>query len=100
MFVLGYPSGLPKKIAQGVLMTSQSNSLYFRTNLDTYGGNSGSPVFNSATGALTGILIEGEEDFETTSQGCRVSRQCPENGAGCEGERVLKIANLRRYFNF
>ena len=33
-------------------------------NLDTFMGNSGSPVFNKETGLVEGILIEGAEDLE------------------------------------
>ncbi|MCF6287564.1 MAG: trypsin-like peptidase domain-containing protein, partial [Candidatus Hydrogenedentes bacterium] len=63
--VIGHPSGLPLKIAFGdnTVVRSSSDSGFFVTNLDTYGGNSGSPVMDQATGLLEGILVRGETDF-------------------------------------
>jgi hypothetical protein len=69
--VIGYPMGLPAKVAGNASVRSLSNS-FFVANLDTYGGNSGSAVFN--TGRLNqgellaeGILVRGEADFEIKS---------------------------------
>lgn len=63
--VIGHPSGLPMKIAFGSQTTvrDQGPAGYFVANLDTYGGNSGSPVFNAATGVVEGILVRGAPDF-------------------------------------
>ncbi len=63
--VIGHPSGLPKKIAFGANTLVRSNTAagYFEANLDTYGGNFGSPVFNAAEGIVEGILVRGNEDF-------------------------------------
>ena len=61
---------------------------FFVCNLDTYGGNSGSPVFNSSTHELEGILVRGETDFIVTENGCRKSNVCPQNDPNfvCRGE--------------
>ena len=61
--VIGYPSGLPVKIAYGdeTELKSKSGPWLF-ANLDTYGGNSGSPVFNTA-GEVEGILVRGAQDY-------------------------------------
>ena len=40
-----------------------SNLYYFTANLDTYRGNSGSPVFNAITHKVEGVLVRGEQDF-------------------------------------
>ncbi|HDP33865.1 MAG TPA: serine protease, partial [Candidatus Hydrogenedentes bacterium] len=63
--VIGHPYGLPKKIAFGEATAVRSNpsASYFVANLDTYGGNSGSPVFNAHTGLVEGILVRGATDF-------------------------------------
>lgn len=62
--VIGHPSGLPLKLAFGnTYVRSSTDPGYFVANLDTYGGNSGSPVINASTGILEGILVRGETDF-------------------------------------
>lgn len=64
--VIGHPFGLPKKIAFGNATTvreSVDTEVMFITNLDTYAGNSGSPVFNAATGVVEGVLSLGVPDL-------------------------------------
>lgn len=96
VMVIGYPSGLPLKLATGVVIEGNPNAVYFRTNLDTYGGNSGSPVFNQ-NGALEGILIQGHQDYARTSAGCIASVKCISNGNLCLGERVLKAHLIQKF---
>lgn len=91
--VIGHPSGLPLKIADNaVAMTSAWNT--FRTNLDTYSGNSGSPVFNQDTGLVEGILIQGAEDYERSASGCAVSA-VRDNVRSDSKERVFKIRKVK-----
>lgn len=62
--VIGYPSGLPIKITYGQsTRILESTAKLYRTNLDTYSGNSGSPVFNASSGLVEGILVRGASDF-------------------------------------
>jgi subtilisin-like proprotein convertase family protein len=89
--VIGHPSGLPTKIAGGATVRSNDRSAYFVANLDTYGGNSGSAVFNTATGEVEGILVRGENDFITRGS-CRVSNQCTDTG--CRGEDVTRATEF------
>ncbi|OQB98875.1 MAG: hypothetical protein BWX80_03903 [Candidatus Hydrogenedentes bacterium ADurb.Bin101] len=65
MGVIGHPSGLPKKIAFGSETRVRKNDAqgFFYANLDSYGGNSGSPVFNAEDGFVEGILVRGNTDF-------------------------------------
>ena len=91
--VIGHPAGLPIKIAAGASVRSLQ-SQYLIANLDTYGGNSGSAVFNSVTGQIEGILVRGEMDF-AYENGCRVSNRCPEQG--CRGEDVTLIERVLPY---
>lgn len=85
--VIGHPAGLPTKVAGGASVRSLANG-YFVANLDTYGGNSGSAVFNSATGVVEGILVRGELDF-VYKDGCRMSNVCKDDE--CRGEDVTTI---------
>lgn len=85
VFVIGHPTGLPTKIADGAIVRSLQLT-YFVSNLDTYGGNSGSAVFDLASGLVEGILVRGEQDYVRTSSGCAASNIC--TSTGCRGEDV------------
>lgn len=87
LFVVGHPCGLPQKYAPGAKVRDNTPAPFFVANLDTYGGNSGSPVFNSRTRTVEGILVRGENDFVTNGT-CYVSLVCPTTG--CRGEDVTR----------
>jgi S1-C subfamily serine protease len=87
VFVIGHPCGLPQKYAPGASVRHNSPTPYFVANLDTFGGNSGSPVFNADDGSVEGILVRGETDF-VSNGGCSVSLVCP--SSGCRGEDVTR----------
>ncbi|MAZ48033.1 MAG: peptidase [Halobacteriovoraceae bacterium] len=92
LVVIGHPSGLPTKIADGSTVRSLKTK-YFQADLDTYGGNSGSAVFNAATGVVEGILVRGETDYVRDSrQGCMVSNVVSQNAG--RGEDVTYITNI------
>ena len=91
LVVIGHPSGLPTKIADGAYVRNNSNDVYFSANLDTYGGNSGSAVFNASTGEIEGILVRGETDY-TRNGSCVSSYRCANDG--CRGEDVTRITNV------
>ncbi|MDD2806444.1 MAG: trypsin-like peptidase domain-containing protein [Elusimicrobiales bacterium] len=118
LFVIGHPSGLPLKIAGDARVTAAgrdvtvnnrmglpiiwSNGGYsFLTNLDTFHGNSGSPVFNLKTLLVEGILVKGDNDYEDdpASPGeQRVSTftrlgGAPNMGAGA-GEVCTKVSQV------
>jgi V8-like Glu-specific endopeptidase len=82
--VIGHPVGLPAKIAGGAKVRRNTPG-YFVANLDTFGGNSGSAVFNEATNEVAGILVRGETDFIRRGA-CNVSYQCKDEL--CRGEDV------------
>jgi hypothetical protein len=92
LFSIGHPAGLPAKIADGAeVMDIRQGAPCFVANLDTYGGNSGSGVFNERTGLLEGILVRGRDDFRRTPEGCYVSQVFEQNPAD-GGEIVTKIS--------
>jgi hypothetical protein len=88
--VIGYPSGLPVKFADGANVRDNSPTAFFVANLDTYGGNSGSPVF-AADGTVEGILVRGEADYVSNGS-CNISKVCP--STGCRGEDCTRINEL------
>ena len=94
VLAIGHPSGLPTKIAGSATVRDASKDAFFTANLDTFGGNSGSAVFNARTGLVEGVLARGEEDFVWNDQaGCRVSRLCRDDG--CKGEDVSRITLVK-----
>ena len=95
LVVIGHPAGLPTKVAGGATVRDASKNGYFVANLDTYGGNSGSAVFNAKTGVVVGILVRGENDYVYKGN-CRVSNVCASDG--CRGEDVTKLTAITSPF--
>lgn len=92
LVVIGHPTGLPAKIADGANVRKLKGK-YFSANLDTYGGNSGSAVFNAQTGVVEGILVRGDRDYVyNRARGCQESNVLA-NDAG-RGEDVTYITNI------
>jgi V8-like Glu-specific endopeptidase len=92
LVLIGHPKGLPLKIAGNAKVLTNTHSNFFITDTDSYGGNSGSPVFNAKTGDVEGILVRGEIDYVTTSEGCHISKICSEGE--CGGEDVTRITKI------
>jgi V8-like Glu-specific endopeptidase len=95
LVVIGHPTGLPTKIADGAWVR-KINDVFFSANLDTYGGNSGSAVFNVATEEVEGILVRGARDYRSRG-GCRVSNRISDNSG--RGEDVTLITNIKELQN-
>lgn len=93
LVVIGHPAGIPQKIAGGATVRSIA-SAHFVANLDTYGGNSGSAVFNANTKEIEGILVRGDQDF-TWSGSCTVSNRIGMNAG--RGEDVTRIDQVVRF---
>jgi V8-like Glu-specific endopeptidase len=95
ILVIGHPTGLPSKIAAGAYVRNNVNDVYFQANLDTFGGNSGSAVFDAENGQVEGILVRGETDYiYDRTRGCRVPKVC--TNEGCRGEDVTRITNIEK----
>lgn len=92
LFVIGSPSGLPLKVADGANVRSLDNPFFFKANLDTFSGNSGSAVFNAKTGLVEGILVRGEEDFAPNKElMCITAKKCANDE--CRGEDVSVVTS-------
>ena len=90
LVVIGHPSGLPLKIADGARVTTKRWN-FFYSNLDTYAGNSGSAVFNRKTGVVEGILIQGATDYVANGS-CNVSKRTSNSNAK---EKIFKITKVK-----
>lgn len=98
VFMVGHPLGLPAKYS-GLARIVRETDLEWITDLDSSAGNSGSPVFESQTGALIGILTAGEDgDFDRDARSCKISKSC--STKTCFGEVVLKAQAIRQNSGF
>ena len=92
---IGHPLGLPLVYANDAAFldvgAELENDLLFHASLDTYAGNSGSPIIDVATNNMAGILIRGDDDFVARRVGgCQSSRICGP-GDVCHGEVVQRV---------
>lgn len=95
--VIGAPSGLPLKFADGAVVHKTVGNIYALTDLDTYSGNSGSPVFNAKTYEIEGILVRGADDYYYDKKAkCMRSAHC--TITTCRGEDVVLISNIKALF--
>jgi hypothetical protein len=99
LVLIGHPLGESMKVTGEAKIIENTNPVFFKTNLDSFMGNSGSPIFNKKTGLVEGILVRGEGDFLSDEEGnCERFNICPESGEGCVGEdatRITKIPQLK-----
>jgi V8-like Glu-specific endopeptidase len=88
--VIGSGSGIPFKIdSGGTVRDARAGTLdYFVANTDTFGGNSGSGVYEMSGYTVAGILVRGETDY-VTSGNCKVVNVCTETG--CRGEDITYV---------
>lgn len=99
LYVLGYPLGLPLKLAGPARVIDYGFEKFYSTNLDAFMGNSGSPVMDD-TGLVHGILVRGyPDDFLTNAASCYSLNSCNEAGTTCKempsffptGEHVQRL---------
>ncbi len=88
--VIGSGSGVPFKIdSGGSVRNARASTLdFFVANTDTFGGNSGSGVYENASYNVAGILVRGETDYVANGT-CNVVNVCTE--AGCRGEDITYV---------
>ena len=92
LLMLGHPLGLPLKIATSGRVRTTDNPAFFKTTLDSFFGNSGSPVVLPEDGSVVGILVRGETDFTTRENGCLATNMCAEDS--CYGEDVVRASRF------
>jgi hypothetical protein len=98
LVVMGHPSGIPLKVAGNATVRNNRPAAYFEANLDSYAGNSGSPVLDAQSLTVEGILVRGNEDFALdAARRCFRSNRC-DDVAGCPGwegvTRASRFASL------
>ncbi len=91
--VIGHPMGLPTKVSDGAKVRTNTHPHFFVANLDTFGGNSGSAVFNTTDLTVEGILVRGETDYKyNLVKGCQEVYVCADDK--CRGEDVTRITDV------
>ncbi len=102
VFIIGFPDGMPLKYAPGAKVNNASNEAWFTADLDTFGGNSGSGVYDQASKKLIGILVQGGPDYvPDRANGCFLVNVCPHLDAAninCSGEIVSRISQVVPHF--
>lgn len=98
VFMIGHPLGLPLVSTTDAFVNDISNPHFFKATLDSFEGNSGSPVFNSKTFEVEGILVRGEDDFvEDSTKKCyrdQVYDQGTMGSPSLKGEGVSRISEI------
>jgi V8-like Glu-specific endopeptidase len=112
--MIGYPLGSPAKLSpEGKILRNDPGRQSFITNLDSFEGNSGAPVFNDAN-EVVGILVGGTPSMSTLEapgKRCEIYNRCDLHGNNCAlpdfdysvfpgfqhvGSEVQRIAPLRK----
>lgn len=95
VFTIGHPLGSTLKVAgnAGVRFVSyEEPEIFFAADLDTFAGNSGSPVFNTVSKKIIGVLTEGGNDFVPSESGCSNYNVLAADARGGEIIRFVKPA--------
>lgn len=92
--LIGHPLGLPLVYSPNAVIIENSNPLFFKTRVNSFHGNSGSPIINASTFQVEGILVRGQEDLETdvTNKCQRYKKYSSTNAQDkLKGEDVTRI---------
>ena len=86
---IGHPVGVHRTFTpNGGFYKPFTDNVTFLTDLDTFRGNSGSPILNMETARVEGILIRGYSDVFENEEGCYVNKKYTHedivNGTGGE----------------
>ena len=99
---LGSPTGLPLKFSTNATVTDNEPIYWFKSNIDSFPGNSGGPVFDQ-NGFIEGILVRGAVEY--TNEGysgdykydpeCEciktVSWETVDWTAGCQAHKITTL---------
>jgi len=97
LVIYGHPLGLPLMISDQIFIRDNSQEYVFKTNADSFSGNSGSPLIGINSGLVEGILIRGDDDFYMDNKAnCNRTYKCLDKD--CRGETVLRSSFLPHKF--
>lgn len=100
---IGCPKGLPLKFSTNATVVDTSPKQWFKSDIDSFPGNSGGPVFDQ-NGFIEGILVRGavtyDDDWSLTGDyyldsSCNCIRtvtwESVKNTAGCQSQRITTV---------
>jgi V8-like Glu-specific endopeptidase len=93
--MIGHPSGLPMKITDSASILGVTNlDRTIETDLDLFHGNSGSPVFDTNSKEVIGIMSNGHSDYIRDEEKlCKVPKICkPEDK--CYLSAASRVTNM------
>lgn len=97
LYTIGYPMGIPQTLTRDGEVVGNLMPNYFKLKIDTFMGNSGSPIINERSGEVEGILIKGGADADFSLFGaCYDTKIC--DGLFCNTEEVAqRISTVREF---
>lgn len=98
LLMIGFPDGLPAKVEDGGMVTdtgSWNGYEYFKASTDSFGGNSGSGVFDES-GTMIGVLVRGATDY-VSEGGCTVVNELEDSEGG---EGITYVHQVAPYQSF
>ena len=98
VFMIGHPFGLPQTLSQDAEVLDASNCRRFKTSLDNYPYNSGSPVFLTGSSVVEGVLAY-DLGQNLSCGACRLpASYTPEYGwAGADVTRSTEFAEWLKH---
>ncbi|MBL6988864.1 MAG: trypsin-like peptidase domain-containing protein [Bacteriovoracaceae bacterium] len=97
LVVIGHPSGLPSKVSLSGTIVDNTNPQFFTAHVDTFSGNSGSPVFDLTSGLVEGVLVRGNRDYVlNTEHRCFEAFVCLDQNNCTASESVQRISVIRK----
>jgi hypothetical protein len=95
VYMIGHPSGLPQRLAPSAEVFDTTVCSYFYAGLDSWPGNSGSPVFNAATNLVEGLLVRDILPYEECCGCATTARWKPQLGRpGVDVVRTTEFIGL------
>lgn len=97
VYIIGHPVGLPLKYSSGASV-SDINEAYFSADLNVYNGSSGSPVFDSETHEVIGIVVRGDSRDFRLVESCWRSVIYSRTDRCSQEPECTRISELIAYF--
>ena len=93
VYVIGFPLGLPMKLARGLYVQDNTHETHFSVDLNVYSGSIGSPIFDLHTHEVIGMVGPGaNRDFRWTGNGW-MSLNYP-------GEKKISCTRISQFMEF